>query len=102
VPGGKRGIIQDQTTHAGPGLYAFVAEGIAFYVGKTSNVVVSRLDNYRHSEQEHSREKRELILSQLKEGKQVAIYHCLVRDMLELSRLESELIGRYDLPGNRT
>ena len=81
-------------------LYAFVVDETVMYIGLTTGVLRSRMDNYRHFKQDQPARLREHIEVELANGKDVLLYGRQVPAGESLVVEEARLIRELDPPWN--
>jgi hypothetical protein len=86
--------------HAG-WLYAFVVNDQVKYVGLTTRILRSRMDDYSYIREEQCAHKRTLILAEINAGNRVQVFGRRFADEQELIAAESSLRQTFDLEWNR-
>lgn len=82
-------------------VYAFVVDQEVKYIGLTSRIMSSRLDDYRDQKHEQTTRIRELIKGEINARKTVAVYVIHVPDLDRLEIEEDRLIEAFCPPWNR-
>jgi len=101
----KKGKIKPESLHweeAISWLYAFVVDEKELkYIGLTTRVLRSRLDDYSYITEEQCERMRALIMSELEKGRTVSIYGKKVEEGIDLFSEEARLRSELSPPWNR-
>ncbi len=82
-------------------LYAFAVGEEVKYVGRTTRVLRSRMDDYRDNQTEQPQRLRVEIIAELREGRSVSIYGLPEADRSKLESEEKRLRDELSPPWNR-
>ncbi|HVA29626.1 MAG TPA: hypothetical protein VNF68_15695 [Candidatus Baltobacteraceae bacterium] len=82
-------------------LYAFVVDGDVKYIGLTTRVLRSRMDDYAYIHNSQTDRLRSLIMTELQAGRAVQIYGSKQSDAATLAAEESRLRALHNPDWNR-